>query len=84
MSELEGTPFHSPDATGDPGEQVPHEAVTISIKPTGPMVINGPVTILDVEGRVIQPPATKNPSPVKLCGCGHSENKPFCDGAHKR
>ena len=21
---------------------------------------------------------------VKLCGCGHSEDKPYCDGSHKK
>jgi hypothetical protein len=84
MSNLEGTPLHEPDATGDSEDHTPHEAVTITIKPSGTFVINGPVTILDNEGRVIPPPVTKNPAPVKLCGCGHTQSAPFCDGSHKR
>lgn len=84
MQNLDGTPLHQADATGNSDDPEPHEAVTITIKPAGPYVINGPVTVLDNEGRVVVPPATKNPAPVKLCGCGRTQTVPFCDGAHKR
>jgi CDGSH-type Zn-finger protein len=29
-------------------------------------------------------PVIKETSKSYLCRCGHSANKPFCDGAHKR
>ena len=57
---------------------------TVTWKPAGPLVIEGPVTVRDNEGTILEPPPTKIPGQVKLCGCGHSLTKPFCDGSHKR
>ena len=61
-----------------------HPTVTITLKPAGPIVIEGPVVILNNAGDVVEPPPTKIPGQIKLCGCGFSRNKPFCDGSHKR
>jgi CDGSH iron-sulfur domain-containing protein 3 len=40
---------------------------------------NGSYTVRHADGReeLIEKPR------VSLCRCGHSANKPFCDGAHK-
>lgn len=62
----------------------PTPPVTITWKPAGPLVVEGAVTVLDNEGRPITPPPAKVPGQVKLCGCGLSATKPFCDGSHKR
>ena len=43
----------------------------------GPYVVSGPVTFSDVEGREIP-----HGDQMELCRCGHSNNKPFCDGTH--
>ena len=59
-------------------------AVTITLKPAGPIVIEGPIVIRNNAGDIVEPPPTKIPGQVKLCGCGFSKNKPFCDGTHKR
>jgi CDGSH-type Zn-finger protein len=59
-------------------------AVTLTLKPAGPIVIEGPITILNNAGDVVEPPPTKISGQVKLCGCGFSRNKPFCDGSHKK
>ena len=62
----------------------PDSATRITWKPSGPLIIEGPVIILDNEGNPLEPPASKHPGQVKLCGCGHSKIRPFCDGSHKR
>lgn len=62
----------------------PVTPVTITWKPAGPLVVEGPVTVLDNEGRPVEPPPSKVPGQVKLCGCGLTATKPFCDGSHKR
>jgi CDGSH-type Zn-finger protein len=51
--------------------------VSITATKNGPYVITGPVKITDYDGREIDQPAQ-----VALCRCGHSGNKPFCDGTH--
>ncbi|MBS1240884.1 MAG: zinc finger CDGSH-type domain protein [Gemmatimonadetes bacterium] len=60
------------------------QPVTITIKPAGPYLVHGPVTVLDSEGNPIELPPAKTPGVFKLCGCGRSANKPFCDSSHKK
>jgi CDGSH iron-sulfur domain-containing protein 3 len=55
--------------------------VTIDVRENGPYKVTGTITIRDFEGREFVLPEG---SAVALCRCGHSENKPFCDGTHKR
>lgn len=57
--------------------------VRITIRPSGSIVIEGDVTISDNDGNPLTPPVVKTPGIVKLCGCGTSKTKPFCDGSHK-
>jgi len=47
----------------------------------GPIRIEGEFTIYDSEGN---PFGLGGRTMIGLCRCGHSENKPFCDGSHKR
>ncbi|MBU6243374.1 MAG: CDGSH iron-sulfur domain-containing protein [Acidobacteria bacterium] len=54
------------------------EKVTMRIKENGSIRITGTVDIVDVDGNVIE---TK--TDFSLCRCGHSNDKPWCDGSHK-
>ena len=56
--------------------------VIITIKPSGSISIEGDVVIQDRDGNEIPRPPEKRPGIVKLCGCGHSKEHPFCDGTH--
>jgi len=56
------------------------KVVTVTVQDNGPYRIKGPVTILTPAGV----PFTFEGDQVWLCRCGQSENKPFCDGTHKR
>jgi CDGSH-type Zn-finger protein len=47
----------------------------------GPIRIEGDFEILDPAGNAFD---LGGRTAVSLCRCGHSANKPFCDGAHKR
>jgi CDGSH-type Zn-finger protein len=51
--------------------------VTITPSENGPYIVTGPVRLQDVDGREIE-----HPDPMAMCRCGHSGNKPFCDGTH--
>jgi CDGSH-type Zn-finger protein len=53
----------------------------ITVRNNGPLLVNGPVTMTDMEGRTF---GLGGRTTISLCRCGHSENKPFCDGAHNR
>jgi len=55
--------------------------VVVRLRPNGPIVIEGPIKLLDVEGNEITLPSNK--PAVALCRCGHSKHRPFCDGSHK-
>jgi CDGSH-type Zn-finger protein len=53
----------------------------IRCRPNGPLVVEGPFTLVDHLGNPFTLPTNK--PTVALCRCGQSKNKPFCDGAHK-
>ena len=45
----------------------------------GPVLVRGPVRLLDVDGREVD----YRREPIALCRCGKSRLRPFCDGTHK-
>lgn len=54
---------------------------TIQPVKNGPLLVKGPVQLLDAQGKSI---AVQEGQSIALCRCGHSANKPFCDGAHQK
>ena len=52
----------------------------IEIRENGPLRVTGPVDIVDKDGN-------HSPIPegqwISVCRCGQSQNKPFCDSAHR-
>ncbi|MBV8846663.1 MAG: CDGSH iron-sulfur domain-containing protein [Bryobacterales bacterium] len=53
----------------------------ITINNNGSIRVEGEFEIVDVEGK---PFGLAGRTVIGLCRCGLSENKPFCDGSHKR
>lgn len=56
--------------------------VVIKVRNNGPLLIEGPFTLVDAQGNRFPVPTDK--PAIALCRCGASERKPFCDGAHNR
>ena len=54
--------------------------VKITVKDNGSLLVEGNVTIVDPAGK---PFGLSGRTAISLCRCGHSNNKPFCDGSHK-
>jgi CDGSH-type Zn-finger protein len=52
--------------------------ITITPKFNGPLECNGPLTVIGMDDR------TATASKTKLCRCGGSQTKPYCDGTHKK
>jgi len=53
----------------------------ITVSPNGPLRISGSFVIKDAQGKDFD---LAGRTAISLCRCGHSENKPFCDGSHGR
>ena len=56
-------------------------ATKITARNNGPLRIEGDFTICDAEGNAF---GLAGRTAISLCRCGHSEDKPFCDGSHKK
>jgi CDGSH-type Zn-finger protein len=52
----------------------------LTINHNGSIKIEGDFEIVDTAGAVY---GLQGRTVVSLCRCGHSANKPFCDGSHK-
>ena len=72
--------FRDHAACGETGAPLTATGGTLEVKraPNGPLLVTGNLTILSGSGR----PAWQG-TKAALCRCGHSSNKPFCDGTHK-
>ena len=52
----------------------------IEVRENGPLRVYGPFEMVDKDGNAYSLPEGEW---VTICRCGQSENKPFCDGAHR-
>jgi CDGSH-type Zn-finger protein len=52
--------------------------VTITLRPNGPMLVQGDVKVIGTDGNEID-----RGGRVAFCRCGASNTKPFCDMSHK-
>lgn len=55
-------------------------AVTITVRNNRSLRVEGEFTILDEQGNAFD---LGGRTSVSLCRCGHSKDKPFCDGSHR-
>lgn len=51
--------------------------VEVSPAPNGPLLVRGRIQIVQPDGTTEEVPR------AAFCRCGHSGNKPFCDGSHR-
>jgi len=56
-------------------------ATKITVRTDGSIRVEGDFEIFDQDGNRFD---LSGRTKIGLCRCGHSENKPFCDGSHKR
>ena len=58
--------------------------IHITVSNNGPFIITTdatqPLQVINALGETVTPEPAG--APVALCRCGHSANKPFCDGTH--
>ena len=67
--------------TGSATDALPVRDGPLQLDPqrNGPLCVRGNLEIVSGTGRMVARVTSTN-----LCRCGHSQNKPFCDGSHAR
>jgi len=63
--------------TPKPAEAAEHAPLTVTVSPNGPLILRGPHHVVPHGAE-----AGIGLEKCALCRCGHSANKPFCDGSH--
>ena len=73
--------FRDYGAVGATGDAVAEKGGKLDVNPAknGPLLVKGNVTIISSSGR-----ESWKGKQAALCRCGASNNKPFCDGQHKK
>ena len=65
--------------SGRPEAAVPSGELLVEAREPGPYLVRGAMVVTTDDGRVLGSGAR-----AKLCRCGRSADKPFCDGSHRR
>jgi len=55
------------------------ETTKVTAIPNGPLMVEGTINMVLPDGKT----ETKE-SKCFLCRCGYTDNKPYCNGAHKK
>lgn len=55
-------------------------AAKITVKSNGSIRVEGEFELFDLSGKKFD---LNGRTTVSLCRCGHSKDKPFCDGSHR-
>jgi CDGSH-type Zn-finger protein len=55
-------------------------ATKITVKNNGSIRVEGDFELFDMSGKKFD---LNGRTSVSLCRCGHSKDKPFCDGSHR-
>ncbi len=53
--------------------------LNVNLAPDGPLIVSGAVEIITGTGKTVN-----RTDKAFLCRCGHSANKPYCDGSHAK
>lgn len=61
------------------GDNMTEIDTKVGVQKDGPLLIHGNCEIVHSDGKI-----EKRENVTAFCRCGQSENKPFCDGAHKK
>jgi CDGSH-type Zn-finger protein/uncharacterized Fe-S cluster protein YjdI len=77
---------HAKVGFSDPGtvtremssERAPAGPLRVTPRVNGSVLLEGPFEVIDGAGNTVG-----SLGKAGLCRCGHSQNKPFCDGSHK-
>ena len=51
----------------------------VEVKPNGPLLFHGNCIVIDNQGN-----ESIKENVTAFCRCGHSTNKPYCDGSHRK
>jgi CDGSH-type Zn-finger protein/uncharacterized Fe-S cluster protein YjdI len=70
--------LHYERKDGGPGERTPNKN-EIVVSSDGPLFVKGNVQIVDERGKPLL-----EETRVALCRCGHTRNRPLCDGSHEK
>jgi CDGSH-type Zn-finger protein len=55
-------------------------ATKITVKNNGSIRVEGEFELFDLSGKKFD---LNGRTSISLCRCGHSKDKPFCDGSHR-
>lgn len=64
---------------GEKKAEASADPVSVQVAPNGPLILKGSCVVIDADGIEV---AKENMT--AFCRCGASENKPYCDGSHKK
>lgn len=78
VSQVNKCPSGALSIADDSDQIISHETIAETI-PNGPLMVYGNMKIKHAGGETI-----KDSKVTAFCRCGASQNKPYCDGAHKK